>query len=108
MSLSRIEQETIINYNEAEQTASVYTHNRRTLRQLEQLAAERPNECRLERRSHDGQAADYLIPKSWVKIRPTRIMTDEQREQLRERGRALASKTRFEPKSPSNSSGNSI
>ena len=94
MNLSRIEQETIINYNEAETTAGVYTHNRAMLRKLEQLAAERPDECRLERRSHDGQAADYIIPKSWVKIRPTRIMSEAERERLRERARNMNTERR--------------
>ena len=94
MNLSRIEQETIINYNEAETTAGVYTHNRAMLRKLEQLAAERPDECRLERRSHDGQAADYIIPKSWVKIRQTRIMSEAERERLRERARNMNTERR--------------
>ena len=47
MNLTRYEQETIINFNEEEKTASVYTHNGTMRRRLEQLAQERPEDCRL-------------------------------------------------------------
>ncbi len=77
--LSRYEQETIINYNEGDKNAGVYTHNRALRRKLEQLAEERPTECQLKRVSRGGEAVDYIIPKSWVKIRPSRILSEEQR-----------------------------
>ena len=63
MSLSLYEQETIINFNEKEKTASVYTHNRALCRKLERLVEERPNECRLTKTSHDGKAVDYSSQK---------------------------------------------
>ena len=44
MNLTRYEQETIINFNEEEKTASVYTHNGTMRRRLEQLAQERPED----------------------------------------------------------------
>ena len=59
MNLSLYEQETIINYNEAEKTAGVYTHNKALRCKLERLAQEHPEDCRLEKASHDGQAVDY-------------------------------------------------
>lgn len=46
MSISRLEQETIINFNEAEPTASIYTHNGALKRRLEKLAKERPADRR--------------------------------------------------------------
>lgn len=85
--LSNYERETIINFNEAEATASVYTHNRALIRKLETLAQERPEDCHLEKTSHDGQAVDYTIPKSWVRINPPRNaapLTEEQKQQRRE------------------------
>ena len=42
MSLSRMEQETIINFNEAEPTATIYTHNPALRRKLELLCEQRP------------------------------------------------------------------
>lgn len=85
--LSRYEQETIINFNEAEATAGLYTHNRTLIRKLEQLAQERPGECRLERVSREGDAVDYIIPKARVKIRPTIQLSEEERARRREHAR---------------------
>lgn len=79
MTLSPIERETIINFNEAESTSSVYTHNGRLLRRLEQLERDRPGEVA---RDHNG---DFLIPKRWIKINPTRIISDEEKQRLAER-----------------------
>lgn len=78
MSLSRPEQETIINFNEAEAAASVYTHNGRIRRIPEQLGRDRPDEVS---RDHNG---DFIIPKGWIKINPTRILSEEQLEKKRE------------------------
>lgn len=90
MRLSREEQETIICYNEAEQQASIYTHNMALRHRLERLAAERPEECRLEKTSHEGQAVDYIIPKSWVKVKPPRVASEAQKAAAR----AALAKTR--------------
>lgn len=84
MDLSLYEQETIINYNEAEKTASVYTHNRALIRKLELLAEQRPNECRMTKTSHGGKAVDYSIPKAWVKISPPRVASEAQKAAARE------------------------
>lgn len=79
MELSLYERETIINYNEGEPTASVYTHNRALRRTLDKLAQERPEDCKVDKVSHGGTAADYIIPKAWVKIRPPRIASEAQK-----------------------------
>lgn len=82
MNLTKFEMETIINFNEAEKKASVYTHNGPLRRRLEQLAHERPEDCRLFRTCHNGQAAEYYIPKSWIRIRPPRVASEAQKEAL--------------------------
>ena len=46
---------------------------------LEQLAQERPEDCRLVKTCHDGQAVEYYIPKSWIKIRPPRVASEAQK-----------------------------
>lgn len=46
MSFSRQEQETIINYNEGDLNAHVYTFNKRLISKLRKLSEERPNECK--------------------------------------------------------------
>ena len=95
MKLTNYERETIINYNEGEDIASVYTHNRSLLRRLEQLAQDRPEDCRLFRTFHDGQAVEYYIPKAWVKIRPTLQLSDAEKEKRR-----AAAKANFAKKAP--------
>ena len=87
MNLSLYEQETIVTYNEEGGAASVYTHNRALRHKLDKLAQERPQECRLERVSREGRAADYIIPKGWVRIYPPRTaapLTEEQKQRRRE------------------------
>ncbi|MCD8332224.1 MAG: hypothetical protein LUB63_06870 [Oscillospiraceae bacterium] len=90
MYLSKLERETIILYNEQEQTASVYTHNAALRRKLESLAQERPDECQLERVSHGAQAVEYIVPKKWVKISAGRVLSEEQKAAASEWGRKLA------------------
>ena len=93
--LTNYERETIINFNEGEDTASVYTCNKALRRRLEQLAQERPEECRLFKVSHWDQAVEYYIPKAWVKINPTRILSEDEKER-----RSAAAKANFAKKSP--------
>lgn len=82
--LSNSERETIINYNETEDTASVYTCNKALRRRLEQLAQEWPSDCRLclFRSSLEGQAVENSIPKSWIRIRPPRQVSAAQRQAI--------------------------
>lgn len=91
MDLSRYEQETIISYNEEEQTASVYTFNGPLRRKLEKLAEERPEECRLQEARSCG-SVEFIVPKKWIKVKPPTVLslTDEQREELRQRGKRNA------------------
>lgn len=83
MELTRYEQETIINFNEEEKTAGVYTHNKALRRQLDKLAQDRPEDCHREKESHGGQAVSYIVPKSWVKIRPALRLSEAQLAQRR-------------------------
>lgn len=79
MELTKYEMETIVNFNEEESVASVYTHNKALRRTLDKLAQERPEDCHIDRVSHGGTAADYIIPKAWVKIRPPRVASEAQK-----------------------------
>lgn len=69
MRLTPEERETIILYNEAEDTASVYTHDQKLIQKLKQLHAKFPNKVYPERREHSG-AVSYIVPKRCVGIRP--------------------------------------
>lgn len=82
MELSRYEMETVINFNEAAATADIYTHNRALRQKLETWALNRPAECRLVRTSHNGKAAEYIVPKAWLRVKPPRAMSDAQKAAL--------------------------
>ncbi|MFQ7401667.1 MAG: hypothetical protein ACLRNW_28475 [Neglectibacter sp.] len=86
-SLSRYEQETLVNFNEGEDSASVYTHNKALRRRLEQLAEKYPEDCRLISVTHWEQAVEYYVPKTWLRINPPRVaasLTEEQKQKRRE------------------------
>lgn len=79
MRLSRYEQETVINYNQAEQTASVYTHDPKLLKKLARLAEKYPEQIRQEREN------TYTVPKSCVLIREP--YSEQRRAAARERAK---------------------
>ena len=81
MTISRLEQETIIGFNEAEATASVYTHNGALKRKLEKLAKERPADVQLSRQYPEG-AVEYTIPKRWVRVNASRVLTEKQKADI--------------------------
>jgi len=74
--LTKIEQETIIIFNELEQTAEVYTHNARLRRQLADVRETHPDEVTLKKA--DDACVTYTLPKAWVKVRPKRKATEAQ------------------------------
>ena len=84
---SRLEQETIINFNEEEKVASVYTFNRALQRKLSRLAEEHPDECRRAKTWQPGESVEYIVPKKWIKVSPPKKVnyTDEQKAALAER-----------------------
>ena len=61
--LSKYEKETIINWNEAENLASVYTFNASLKRRLAEFSRKYPLLCRLERRTPEGSVT-YVLDKS--------------------------------------------
>ena len=79
--MTRLEQETIINFNEAEPTATIYTHNAALIRKLEALADSRPDEAKRERSFPDG-GREYIIPKRGMKVNASRILTEEQKANI--------------------------
>ena len=68
MSLSKLERETIILFNEEEATASVYTHNQKLTAKLRRMAEKYPDKVYPERREHPG-AVSYIVPKSCISVR---------------------------------------
>lgn len=82
--LDKYERETIINFNEAEPTASVYTFNRSLQSKLNKLLGSNPD---ISLKRADEEHAEYIVPKKWIKVSPPRQvnLTDEQRAAAAER-----------------------
>jgi hypothetical protein len=85
--LTKYEQETIINFNAGEQTATVYTRDKAVMRKLDTLVNEYPDVYKLINVTEYDRT--YEMPKLYVKYRKPRQMTDEQREKARERIKGL-------------------
>ncbi len=81
MKLSRYEQETIVNYNAGEQTATIYTRDKAVMRKLDTLVANFPDTYSLM--GQDEISKTYSFLKSYVSYRKPRKLSDEQREKAR-------------------------
>lgn len=82
MNLTKYEQETIINYNNEEKTASIFTYDKSLIRKLDKRLAEM-SDMKLIRRGEDF--AEYSLPKKWIKVAFPRQYSDEQRAEMAER-----------------------
>ena len=81
MKLSNIEKETVINFNEAERTASIYTHNETLKRQLLELCQTHPAQVRQTAANRWG-GLTFELPKKWLKVSPPRVLSPAQRAVL--------------------------
>ena len=89
--LSNYEKETVINYNNEESTAQVFTYHCALQNKLNKLVGVNPDILVLRR----GDAwTEYIVPKTWIKVSPPRQVnyTDEQRAAMAERLAAARSK----------------
>lgn len=84
--LTKYEQETIFNYNQEEKTASCYTHDPSLIRKLDKLAEN--DEAIIVVREGDGWK-EYNLPKKYLKVRPPRKLSDEQREEMANRMKSM-------------------
>lgn len=75
--LTKAEQETVINFDNELDTASIYTHDSRLIKKLRELRKQYPEQFILEHREHGS--VTYTIPKRCVGIRPP--YSEKRREQ---------------------------
>ena len=80
-SLSKYEQETIINFNAGEQSATVYTRDKAVMRKLDALVIEFPEVYKLVGETDIDKT--YSMPKSCVSYRKPRKLNDKYRELTR-------------------------
>ena len=110
-SLSRYEQEVIINFNAEEDTATLYTENPAWIRKLDRLVEQNPEQFEMYRQEKmDGRVISklYRFPKRFVSIRSKdakRELSDDLRAELAQRmreQRKFNSAARNEEQEPQN------
>lgn len=80
--MERAEQETVINFDEESEFASVYTFNGGLKRKLEKYSADFPELCRLVKDYGRG-AVEYEVDKGRLSINFKKPYTEEQKERKR-------------------------
>jgi hypothetical protein len=81
--LTKYEMETVVNYNAGEQTATVYTRDKSVMRKLDRLVADYPESYKMLSQTEIDKT--YSMPKSYITYRKPRMVSNEQREQARQR-----------------------
>lgn len=76
---SKLEQETIILFNEAEDMAEVYTHNVKLQNRLNKFKVQHPDLVSV-------QGFTYTLPKKLLRIFPMQSVSEEQRAWSRQLG----------------------
>lgn len=84
MKLSKYEEETVVLYNEAESTASVYTHDPKLKEKLKRLSEKYPEQISFEKSNSSG-GVTYTVPKKCVLIREP--YSEERRKAASERAK---------------------
>lgn len=88
MSVSNIERETVILFNEAEDTVSVYTFNQTLKRKLGDFSEKYPALCKKTAEDSLGSVT-YSVAKDRLSISLRAPLSEEKKEALRERGKKL-------------------
>lgn len=81
--LTRWEMETTINFNAEEKTAVLYTRDKAVMRRLDKLTADFPDIYKCVRETDIDKT--YEFPKKYAIPKRPRVLTDEQRDAMRER-----------------------
>ena len=82
MLLLPYERETVINYNQADQEARIYTFDPKLIARLEKLASKYPQMFHQKHKGNLGEVT-YTIPKKYLSIREP--VSEERRQAARER-----------------------
>lgn len=79
MKLSKVEQETIVLFNEGDADAEVYTHNAKLKKKLETAAKKNPTLYRLMMKNAYG-GVTYIFPKKYLTMIFRDEMSDKQHQ----------------------------
>lgn len=90
MGLTLLEQETVITFNREETEMEIYTFDPKLIRIFTKFAQEHPELCTHAEPASEMFAHIFVLDKGLVSLHPKRVLTDEQRDALRARGRENA------------------
>ena len=76
--------ETAVNYTVGEKVATFYTAEKSYINCIKKWLEEYPNDIEIKYKNKDGSLI-CNIPKSWVKIRPPRKVSEQQKKNSSER-----------------------
>ena len=98
--LSRYEKETIICYNEEETNCTIYTSSQITMRKLDKLCTDFPDNYKIRSTDADIKTSNatfktYIAPKSFIKYKRPRQLTEEKKEELRQRMKIARTKSKW-------------
>lgn len=85
--VTKVERETIVNFNEAEDTAVIYTFNTDLKRRLAKFADSHPDLCILTVNDADFGSVTYEIQKSRVSIRLVAPYSEERKKAASDRAK---------------------
>lgn len=89
MTLTKLEQETVVLYNNEESTATVYTHDEKLKKKLRKLAVSYPDKVVFQEENACG-GVTYVVPKSCVIIHEP--YSEERRKKASERAKTAGYK----------------
>lgn len=88
MKLSACEKETILNYNEEDGMAEIYTFNGKLKRRLNKAAERNPEIYQLKKSDPCGSVS-YIFPKKWLTNLFRAPFSEEERQRRSKRGQAI-------------------
>lgn len=75
--------ENVIEFIRDEKTATVSFTQGRYITRIKELAKQKPDECKIVYTNKDGSIVAH-IPTSWIKINPSRELSDEVKEKYKQ------------------------
>lgn len=76
--------ENVIEFLENQETATCTFCQGRYKSRIKKLVAERPEECEIVAENQDGSLCAHILV-AWIKINPTKQLSEEQRREIAER-----------------------
>ncbi len=84
MSITNLEKETIVSFNEAESTAEIYTHNIKLINKIMKMQASHPEEYQVKVNPQDG-GVTCVLPKMRLSINFLTPLSEEASRKASER-----------------------